>query len=34
MSIGQLEGPVADAPFDHWIVTDAPGRGDPCAAFQ
>jgi uncharacterized iron-regulated protein len=33
ISVGQVEEPAAGAPFDYWLVTDAPTRGDPCAAF-
>jgi uncharacterized iron-regulated protein len=34
LSVGQLEEPTADAPFDLWVVSDAPIREDPCAAFR
>lgn len=35
LSVGQLEAePDAPPPFDVWLVTAAPERGDPCAAFQ
>lgn len=35
LSLGQLYGPSDDAPFDLWILSDAPERaGDPCAAFK
>lgn len=34
LSVGQVESQVADAPFDYWVVTDAPARDDPCAAFE
>ena len=34
LSLAFLEAdPGPDAPFDHWLVTDAPEREDPCAAF-
>lgn len=34
LSLGQLEAdPGPDAPFDLWIVTEAPPRGAPCAAL-
>jgi uncharacterized iron-regulated protein len=34
LSVGQLEEPAADAPFDLWVVSAAPVREDPCAAFR
>jgi uncharacterized iron-regulated protein len=35
LSVGQLEGqPEAPPPFDLWLVTAAPAREDPCAAFR
>ncbi len=35
LSLAMLEAePGPDAPFDRWIVTDAPSRADPCAAFD
>jgi uncharacterized iron-regulated protein len=35
LSVGQLEGqPEAPPPFDLWLVTSAPAREDPCAAFR
>ena len=34
LSLAFLEAePGPDAPFDHWLVTDAPEREDPCEAF-
>lgn len=34
LAIGQIEGAAGPAqPFDLWLVTGAPDRGDPCAAF-
>ncbi len=34
LSVGQVDGAVAAAPFDLWIVTGGvAGREDPCAAF-
>ncbi len=34
LSVGQVEGPARPVePFDLWIVTQSPARGDPCAAF-
>ncbi|WP_323041873.1 ChaN family lipoprotein [Gemmobacter sp.] len=34
LAVGQLEAdPGPDAPFDLWIVSPAPPRGDPCAAL-
>ncbi|PRY92966.1 putative iron-regulated protein [Hasllibacter halocynthiae] len=34
-TVGQLEAEPEEAPpFDRWILTDAPGRDDPCEAFQ
>ena len=34
-TVGQLEAePEGDPPFDRWIVTGAPERGDPCEAFR
>lgn len=35
LSLGQLEAPPeGEPPFDLWLVTDAPERDDPCAAFR
>jgi uncharacterized iron-regulated protein len=34
LSVGQVEEPAADAPFDLWVVSAAPVREDPCAAFR
>lgn len=35
LSIGQLEAPDPEAPYDLWTVTAAPpDRGDPCDAFR
>ena len=35
LSIGQLEAaPDTPQPYDRWVVTDAPERDDPCAAFR
>jgi uncharacterized iron-regulated protein len=34
LAVGQLEKPAADAPFDLWVVSAAPVRQDPCAAFK
>jgi uncharacterized iron-regulated protein len=34
LSVGQLEQQQADAPFDYWVVSEAPARGDPCEAFR
>ncbi|MFD1913875.1 ChaN family lipoprotein [Halodurantibacterium flavum] len=35
IALGQLETPPDGVPpFDYWIVTSAPDRGDPCAAFR
>lgn len=35
LSIGQLEAaPDAPQPYDHWVITDAPERDDPCGAFR
>ncbi len=35
LSIGQLEAaPDSPQPYDHWVITDAPERDDPCAAFE
>lgn len=35
LSIGQLErgGKILAPPYTHWLATDPPQRGDPCAAF-
>ena len=34
-TVGQLESePETDPPFDRWLVTDAPERGDPCEVFR
>jgi len=34
LSVGQLESdPGADAPYDLWLISAAPARPDPCAAF-
>ncbi|MGR3541417.1 MAG: ChaN family lipoprotein [Hasllibacter sp.] len=34
-TVGQLEAPPEGAPpFDRWLVTGAPERGDPCGAFR
>ncbi len=34
LSVGQLEARAEDAPFDLWVVSDAPERQDPCTAFR
>ncbi len=34
LSMGQLETPQDDPPFDLWLITDPAPRGDPCAAFR
>ncbi|KMW57972.1 putative lipoprotein [Candidatus Rhodobacter oscarellae] len=35
LTVGQLEtAPERSAPFDLWLVSDAPERADPCAAFN
>ena len=34
LSVGQVEEPAVDAPFDYWVVSNAPLREDPCAAFK
>jgi len=35
LSIGQFEAdPGPDAPYDHWLVTPALPREDPCLAFS
>ena len=35
-ALGQFEAPIGteDPPFDLWIVTGSPDRGDPCAVFR
>jgi uncharacterized iron-regulated protein len=34
LSVGQVEDVATDAPFDLWLVSEAPAREDPCAAFR